>query len=303
MKTLPGGWLDALKAGQQPRCLYTITRKNGAVLYYTDHVIDIAYGGHTFIHNVGITRSAISLVEGTDSANFDFTMFINAGGITRGDVIAGIFRGATIALDLILADNISLGVVEMFYGDVGEFKPELAQCTFTCHSLTGRLDYQTARVTQSTCPYQLGDSQCTKDISSYITTKTITSVYLNNQFTFSGDLGAVLDTTTWNKGFATFTSGLNSGFSFDIYTYTFGSGIGTITFWIQPPYQVAVSDVIVITPGCNKLLANNTLTFNSNLDPIFSITGCHCQATFANGESFGGQLYVPGTDKMNNGVQ
>lgn len=92
----------------------------------------------------------------------------------------------------------------------------------------------------------------------------------------------------WFKyGIITFTSGANSGLSFDVKSYTSTSGVVETVFAI--PFIIAVSDTFEISAGCNHLLR---LPADTKGSPF---TG-DCRAKFDNVLNFGGHPSIPGND-------
>lgn len=286
MKIYPSGYKEALMAGSQTAFLYSFLLSNGTNRYFTDADIDISVDGITYYCGARIQRSALSLTIGLDTSNLDITILYNAGFVTKQDIKAGLYQGATFSISQVIVDNPSLGMMQFLSGLVGEANLKRIKVVHTLHSLSDLLNAKASRVTSPTCTWKLGDQtlgKCRKDISSFINSTTIYSV--EGLSTFEVNTSSFSPSShVFNFGYVLFTSGLNSGFSAAIQLISPASGISGIQLWSNIPYEISIGDSIDIYPGCDK-------SFNT------------CNTDFGNAINFGGQPYVPGEIKAQNGVQ
>jgi hypothetical protein len=79
----------------------------------------------------------------------------------------------------------------------------------------------------------------------------------------------------FDYGVLTFTTGLNTGLSMEVKSYT----VGQIVLQLPFPYAVAAGDTYSLTAGCDRSFAT-------------------CKDRFNNVLNFRGEPYVPGLDKL-----
>ncbi len=285
MKTLPTGWPAALAAGMGTKLamIVVITCANGLIKRFTDAPRDITLSGDTYLSGGGVNRTAMSFSEGLESSTFDLDAFLIDGFISKKDILAGIYRGALVEVSFVIFENTSLAPLPMMQGHIGE--SELLRLTSkqTVHSLSDLMTMAVARVTTPTCGYTLGETACGVNVAPFIVSATITSVVNDASFRINAALTSPT-TGVFNYGKVTFTGGENSGLQGDISGVSVAGGSTDITLWLPMGYTVAIGDTLDARPGCDNKLAT-------------------CLSPYNNVINFGGQPYVPGIDKMNQGTQ
>lgn len=286
MKIYPSGYKEALINGSTEAFIISFDLMNGEKRFYTDFSEDIEIEGITYYSAARLQRSSISLVAGLDTSNFDLIILYNDNYIRKGDVKSGLFRGAYFKIESIIADNPSLGKMTFLSGRVGEAALKRVKVQYTLHSISDELNVKRARVTVASCPWDLGDmkkGRCMKDVSSYTIPVTVLSVLDNGNFGVSSTF-IPTNQAIYFEGYIKFTSGLNNGLIESIRIPVFTEGFTRLWLNNIMPFNVAVGDTLNIYAGCDK-----TLSF--------------CDTKFNNASNFGGQPYVPGEIKSNNGVQ
>jgi uncharacterized phage protein (TIGR02218 family) len=144
----------------------------------------------------------------------------------------------------------------------GGFKLEL-------RDLRQYLQQDMTLITGKTCPHRLGDASCTRVLTTFTHTGTVTSVASRQQFTASGLAQA---TDYFTAGFVTFDTGLYAGMPQLIGAHTTG---GVITLAIPLWTDLAPTDTFTIVAGCLKRFEED------------------CKTKYANILNFGGQKDAP----------
>jgi uncharacterized phage protein (TIGR02218 family) len=289
--------------------LWRLERADGTILRFTDHNTDITFKGNTYLAAVGFQVSATQRSSGLSESNKEgngIIVPVSATGIKEEDLRGGRYRNAKVTEYLI----------DWQYPWAGEYyktKYTLADITYTdgfwktnMVSESRFLRLPVGKVFSRNCRHRLGEanhylsdsglsmfeSRCgfvltgtVPGVSGTITAKTNTtvSVVTNARKKFSVAIANITTNYPANVfrfGVAKFTSGKNSGLSFEISANTLASGVtaSVITLFIDAPYDIAVSDAVTLTVGCDKTLAT-------------------CNTKFANKLNFGGFPDIPGMDR------
>ncbi len=269
------------------RCL-SITRADSTVFALTDHDGDVttsAYppGGSataiTYLAAIGGAASAIETNLGLSVGNLTVDGALSPDGITDGDISAGLYDDATIALYLVDWTTPTTWFV-LLVGNVGQFRRGRAHVTTELRGLAHRLNQPTARLATRTCFHDLGDSKCGVTLASF--TDASQSVTAPDSARPSLKFTATLPDTTgiaYFHGVVKWTSGANAGLAGEVKNQVLATGVTTITLNLPMPNDIAASDGFDIVKGCNK-------------------TAPVCVATFSNLANFGGFPRMPGVDAV-----
>jgi uncharacterized phage protein (TIGR02218 family) len=243
----------------------TITRADASVFRWVGHDRDLIVAGQTFEAAPGVQLSSLVSTEGFAVDNAEIKVLDNGADITRADVLAGVWDGATFELaevDWAAATPVR-NVLKV--GRLGNFKPQRGFFTVEFRDLRQAIQNPHETVLQPTCRYRLGDAKCTKVVtgSPFSVTGTIDSSA--SQYTVA-DAARTEAADYFGEGTFTFTGGLNAGRSEKIKTFS----AGVFVFWQQFIYPIGL-DSYTVTAGCR-------LRFQED-----------CIAKFANGINFGGE--------------
>jgi len=132
--------------------------------------------------------------------------------------------------------------------------------------------------TTSKCRHNLFDAssntrigKCGVSSGSYTHTSTVAAVSVAKR-TFTAT--SLSESDTWAaNGILTFTSGNNSGLSFEVKKHTNGSPNDTFELFLPTAFTINAGDTFSVTAGCDK-------TFST------------CQSKFSNGDNFGGFPHI-----------
>lgn len=141
--------------------LWRLVRTDGVELYFTDHDVNIPYGGNTYLAATGYSRTAISNNVGLAVGNMDVSGVFSSGGLTEEELRAGLYDYADIYVMSINWADTSQGVLKLRRGKLGEvtsnpqgfYQAEL-------RSLTQLLSQNIVQSYTAECRTDLGSSQC-----------------------------------------------------------------------------------------------------------------------------------------------
>ena len=251
---------------------WSITRRDGMALYFTDHDRDFTVDGNVYVASYGMNATAVTSQAGMSVDNLEFDGMLSNDAIAETDILAGLYDHAEISVFMVNYLDPDAGSLLLKTGWLGEVTLRGGQFVAEMRGLTSRLQQMIGAVYTPTCRAQLGDARCGVDLSAYTVTGTVTSLEGSYAFTDSArtELGDY-----FANGLVTFTSGNNNGLSMEVRDY----GAGRFGLFLPLPYAIAEGDTYTAIAGCDK-------TFES------------CVSTFNNAVNFRGEPNVPGTDKL-----
>jgi uncharacterized phage protein (TIGR02218 family) len=260
-------------------CL-VFTRADGQVFRFTSHDMDLVVSGATYRAGPGLEVSDLVLSAGLAPDNLELRILYADDAITRADLLAGRWDGATFRLFSVNYADTAAGTNELLTGTTGEVRVARDDAfTLELRGLKQALQRTHGIVTQKTCRHRLGDTGCGVDLAPYTVTDTVSSVTSSRVFTSSGlAAGSPTFVAGWfQEGVITFTSGDNIGLSRKVKDYSVG---GQISCLAPFPFAIANGDAFSIIAGCAKRLEED------------------CRDKFDNVLNFGGEPHLPGVDSL-----
>ncbi len=255
---------------------WRVTRRDGIVLGFTEHDVDILCDGTNFQAATGFTASQIQAGLGLSVDNFTASGALSSASITEADILAGRYDDATLELLWVnWSDPTQFLVVSR--GNLGEITRQGLAFTAEFRSLSHRLNQKIGGTYQRTCGATLGDDKCRIDLSrgELRANATAQSAGTTRFVTVSGLSGFAADWFTHGK--ALFNSGANQGVAVEIKKHARTAGQDFLELWTPPPFTVSIGDTASVTAGCAKSFAA-------------------CKNKFANQANFRGFPHIPGTD-------
>lgn len=141
--------------------LWTITRRDGTVLRFTDHDKDIVFNGATFVTGVGYDRTAIEDKIDLSVDNMDIKGIFDDTLVRRDDVRGGLFDGARVTIELVNWKDLSMGSITRRTGWLGTARQNnLGQFDVELRGLTQALSEGISLVYTPACPVDLGSRKC-----------------------------------------------------------------------------------------------------------------------------------------------
>jgi uncharacterized phage protein (TIGR02218 family) len=256
---------------------WRLSRKDGAVMGFTDHDRDLEFNGTVFKANTGLAATQIESGLGFSPGTSEATGALNADSLTEADLLNGFYDGASVetwlvdwldAVDRVLIDVAAIGEVRR-----GEFAFS-AELRSSAHAF----DQSQGRSFQRACAADLGDARCKFALATpgFSTAGVVVS--------FAGgvliaDLAAVFDAGFFTGGQLTIASGANAGARFTVKSHRQDGARATIAPWSAPAQPIIAGDGVSLVAGCDKSPSS-------------------CQTKFSNIVNFRGFPHMPGNDRV-----
>lgn len=253
-----------------------VKRQDGTIQGFTTHDQDITYNDGTdtvtYQGATGMSPSATETAVGFSVDNLQISAFLDAGSITEADLTAGKYSFADIEVRVVNWADLTMGDMKLRKGTLGQTYVKGGIFTSEIRGLSYHFGTIIGQTFGPVCRYDLGDSQCTVNLAPLIQTGAVASFTDRRAFIPSGLTGAA---GYFTEGVLTWTSGANNGAKMDVGEWD-GS---TLTLFESMSNAVAIGDTFTIEPGCNHFTSD-------------------CFNKFNNIANFGGEPFIPGTDKI-----
>lgn len=253
--------------------LWSITRVDGLVHYFTDHDKDVEFDGHVYAATNAFTASAVQSQVNTVGSDMDVQVLLHPDRVSFHDLLAGLYDNAPTELKLVSYKNLEAGSLMLFEGMVSTV--DLANPSLGMLKLMGRVQRVMRVLTERYspgCRAAFGDARCKVNLALYTVPFTVTSAANGQQFT-SADLAAQPE-NRYTLGTVEWTTGRNKGTIQEIAT----NAIGDFKLLFRTPYMPAPGDKGVVTRGCPQTVAA-------------------CKG-YNNLPNYRGEPYVPGDDGL-----
>ena len=226
-----------------------IERADGTILGFTDHDVDISYGGITFKAANAISPFSIDSSSDLKIDNLEIEGIINSAEITDEDILAGRYDSAEVWLFLINWVTPADGIIKMRYGTIGEISFRDSFYVAELRGLIQRLQTNLLKNYTPECSAEFGDSitGCYFDLTTVRQTGAIDTVIDRKNFTIAGITVSAED--EFNQGRIVMTGGANRGLTFEIRNSTLA---GAIQIFLKAPFDFASTDGFTIISGCDK---------------------------------------------------
>lgn len=270
--------LLAVGLGRLATC-WTIARTDGVALKFTNHDLPLVVDGDTFTPMNGVSVSAKQKKTGLEVQNFEAVGIIDDTSVTHEDLRAGRYRNAQITEKVVDWRFPFNGTVSTMVYWVGEMAFSNGLWTAQMAGVTRFLNNTVGNVYSRTCPANLGDARCKRDLSDLTTTgvtvDSADAAYPRKIFTATSIGG--FPAFDYNFGVLTWTSGANIGIISEIKD---SDNVNFIfTFQVSLPFNIQAGDEFTIVVGCNKQRSR-------------------CIGRFNNVINFRGFPTMPGTDNI-----
>lgn len=247
---------------------WRIERRDGVAIGLTAHDRDIVLDGLVHRAAPGMVPSAITRGAGLDPASMDVTGALTSDAISEGDLLAGRWDGARVAIFACdwtdPANRVSLGE-----GTIGAVETRGGTLTAELRGAMAALERPVVESTSAECRAELGDKRCRVAMAGRRRFATVTAI-ADNVLTLDAAEPAA---GCYGQGWLRWITGANSGLEEAI----LGSNGATVTLRLPPRFD-APGRVLLIE-GCDKTLAS-------------------CASRFGNAINFRGEPYLPGIDLL-----
>jgi uncharacterized phage protein (TIGR02218 family) len=252
---------------------WQITRRDGEVQGFTDHLRDLEVDGVTYGAASGYTRTAIRGTADLAVDNLDVESVFSDDGITEEDLRAGRYDFAEVRMFLVNYENLGQGILKLRRGWLGEVTIRDGMYVAELRGMTQRLQMTVGEVYAPDCSADLGDARCGVDLAALEEGGTVDAVTSATAFETT-----LAQATGWyDGGELAWIGGANAGQTVAVRSWD--AATGTLSLFLPALYPMQADDAFTIRPGCDKTFAT-------------------CQAKFDNAVNFRGFPHVPGTDQV-----
>lgn len=277
MKLLDSGLAAHLAGGftTLAHC-WRIERRDGTVLGFTDHDLDLTFAGVTYAAATGFTATAIEDQLGLAVSNLDVAGALSADALTEADLNGGRFDDAEVTLYRVnWADTDQRTILRRGY--LGQVSRGQVAFTAEMRGLATRLDQAAGRIFGRTCAWTLGDGRCGIDLTVAGRHGAGVVTAVNSAFEIVASGLSSIPSARLTRGRLVWTSGDNDGIAVELNGHVLDGSDAILAFMLPMGRAVRVGDAFTVTVGC---------------DNSFAI----CVERFANGANFGGFPHMPGND-------
>lgn len=273
MKAVPAALAAHLAAGVTTLChCWRLTRRDGAILGFTDHDRRLAFGGTDFLAASGFSASGREAESGLASASSDVSGGFSSEAISEDDLAGGLYDGAKVELFLVNwsdpAQHLRLKVEEV--GEViragSAFRAEL-------RGLAHHLSQPQGRVYTRRCDAAPGDARCGLPLGdpAFRAEGVVVEVIDASRLRVGGMEGFA--TGFFRNGALRFANGVLAAQNLDIEAHEGDM----LRLWLPLQQRPLPGAAVAVTAGCDRTFAM-------------------CRDRFANVANFRGFPHMPGSD-------
>lgn len=270
--------LDHLAGASTTVCrAWTVTRRDGVVLGFTDHDCDLLLEGTVHLAACGLTARSVAAGTGLAVDNSEVLGALTDAAISETDLEAGRYDGADVRLRLVNWAEPSVWM-DAFRGTIGEVVRTGSAFRAELRGLTEALNQPTGLVYTRGCSAVLGDNRCRFDLTQpgYLLEAPVAAVGEGGaRLTFSGVQG--FDERWFQSGKLEVLSGAAAGLVGMVKTDRQAGPDRVIDLWQSIRAEVKPGDQVRLQAGCDKRLDT-------------------CRNKFTNVLNFRGFPFIPGED-------
>lgn len=255
---------------------WTVLRRDGVLLGFTDHDLDLVVDGVTCRANTGMTARALQQTTGLSVDNSEAAGALSDAAITEADILAGRFDGAVVRSFLV--NWAAPGEwIEQFRGSFGEISRSGGAFRAELRGLSEALNRPQGYSYQPTCSAVLGDARCKFDTGTlgYSEERPVETVEEGRVFRFESFAG--FDDRWFEHGRFEMVTGAAAGLVGVVKIDRLDGVARRIELWQSLIAPIAPGDIFRVTAGCNKAAAT-------------------CRVKFENFLNFRGFPHIPGED-------
>lgn len=256
---------------------FSLLRKDGVVMGFTDHDRNLTFEGVTFRADTGLTARALQLGTGLAVDNSEAFGALRSDAITEEDILSGRYDGAEVCGWLVNWADVSMRALQ-FRGSLGEITRSGGAFTAELRGLSEVLNQPQGRIYQARCSAILGDGDCGFDLGQpgYADEQPVGAVVDARVFDFVAMTG--FDDRFFEKGRFRVLTGRAAGLVGVIKNDRLAmSGVRQVELWQALGLEPEAGDMVRLEAGCDKRADT-------------------CQLKFANFVNFRGFPSIPGED-------
>lgn len=292
MRTIPAGFLNAHVT--ELHVCWRVVRRDGEVIYGTecDEDIEVTLGNYAgvYLARAGITGSDIrstsdlsvdnlevtgALAEAPegDTSDTSDTSSLLLFDVNAADIEAGMLDNAECVTFIVKASDPDLYQRVLRAGWIGNVtRNSDGKWTTELRGLTQALSQGIVRTYGIECDAELGDERCKVDMTPFTLDSYVYELDSRRRFKVHpdlGDLGAQPGQVP--GGVITWTSGLNTGYSMEVKTYSDGApetldNLFWVELFLPMPKDIDFGDTFTFVAGCDKTKATCIEIYNNLLN-------------------------------------
>lgn len=275
--TVPGPLQAALDLGVTTLArAWTVIRRDGARLGFTDHDRALEIDGVTHAPGTGLTAQAVEQATGLGIDTHSVEGALSSEAVADADLERGLYDGAEVLFWIVDWTEPANRLLEA-RGRLGAVRRGGHAFEAEVAGLAEAANQPEGRVFARACARRLGDAGCgvTLATPAFRGNATVLTVASEHTVTVAGLEGYA---SRWfDRGALAWDSGANAGGVATVKAHRARDGAVSLTLWEAPALPVAPGDALTVTAGCDKSLAT-------------------CAEKFANALNFGGFPHMPGDD-------
>jgi uncharacterized phage protein (TIGR02218 family) len=255
---------------------WSITRRDGLQLGFTDHDLPLTFDGLSFLPETGMTARALTQSSGLAVDNSEALGVLSDARISEADINAGLYDGAEVTTWLVNWQDVAARKI-LFKGHLGEIRRSGIGFEAELRGLTEALNQPQGRVFQSQCAAVLGHAACGVDLTDpvFISQRAIEVITDRQRLQWSNFSG--YDMGWFTAGRLQVLDGAGKSLSAWIKADYEQAGVRVIDLWEPLRAEVQVGDQVLLQAGCDK-------------------TSATCAGKFKNIVNFQGFPFIPGED-------
>lgn len=255
---------------------WKVTRKDGPVLGFTDHDMDLSFDGVTFRAETGLSARAIQQGTGLSVDNSEAVGLLSDSAIREEDIQAGRFDDAEVIAWLVNWANPVERQLQ-FKGFLGEITRAGGAFNAELRGLTERLNVPRGRLYQAGCSAVLGDGSCKVNLAAgqFRHEGPVTAIERRKLFRFAGLVG--FSERWFERGLLEVLSGPAQGLSARVKNDRIDGDLRVVETWEALGVEPGAGDTVRLTAGCDQRAET-------------------CKYKFANFVNFQGFPHIPGED-------
>lgn len=265
-----------LSTGATHTChAWSLRRRDGVVMGFTDHDQDLGFGGIVFRADSGLSALALAQGTGLSVDNSEAIGALSGAAISESDIRAGRYDGAEITAWMVQWDHPDQRHL-VFRGHIGEMHRAGGAFQAELRGLAEVLNHPTGRIYSRNCGADLGDMACGVDLD------TADNQLERAILSVDGNIIAVSESPDHASGW--FAQGLlivldggGAGHRAVIKRDEFDGTKRVLHLWDTPQVTIAAGDLVRLVAGCDKRFET-------------------CRSKFTNHLNFQGFPDIPGDD-------
>lgn len=263
-----------LAGGATTLChVWRLTRRDGAVLGFTDHDVDLVVDGVAYAARCGFDAAETESALGLSVAATEVAGALTGEALSEADLANGLYDGARVERWLVDWSDPSQRLA-LDVHDLGEVRRTQDAFTVELRSLVHHLDQEVGRVYSGACSAEFADARCGVSAALWSAATTVLAGSSAGRLRLAP---TGLSAQALALGVLTVTSGAQAGARRRLRACGLRDGALEATLWTPFAAAPETGAAATLTAGCDKRFET-------------------CRDRFANAVNFRGFPHIPGAD-------